>query len=366
VPNTTAVKETLGRFLRWRIEFRPSIVGDHVDAGCVCEELLERFAFCPGRKSGGVYTPRQVSRLLARLLKPKKGDTICDPVCGSGSLLSVVGRSADDLDFSLYGQDRDALCYSICRANLFLQGVYPSSIKLGDTIREPLLLEGDCLRRFDIVVGHLPASKDNWGREVARCDPFHRFDRGVPPRSKGEYAFILHMIRSAQAETGRVGVVVPHCALFRGATEGEIRRRLIEDNLLEAVIGLPAKLMAGSGAPVAILLFNLAKCHRDILIVDASKEFAVGRYRNCLEDEHIERIVSTYCEFDSIAGFSRRVTMIEIAENEFSLDIFRYVRSNEVEEPVDSRFLGKKLEQLEGELAEVRGQMSQRLQELCG
>lgn len=348
------------------IEFRPSIVSGRVEVRGVCENLLERFAFCPGRKRGSAYTPRQVSRLLARLLNPKKGDTICDPVCGSGSLLSVVGHHADELDFSLYGQERDALTHSICRANLFLQGIDSYFIELGDTIREPLLLEGDRLKRFDVVVGHLPVSTDNWGREVARGDPFFRFDRGVPPRSKGEYAFILHMIRIAREEAGRVGVVVPHGVLFRGAAEGEIRRRLVEDNLLEAVIGLPAKLMSGTGAPVAVLLFNLAKCHRDVLLVDASKGFAVGRHQNCLGEEHIERIVSTYRSFDTVECFSRRVTLNEIAENEFSLEISRYVKSGEENEPIDSRILGKEIEQLEGELAEVRAQMSQCLQELCG
>ena len=348
------------------IEFRPSIVGGSVNVREVCEDLIERFAFCPGRKCGSPYTPRQVSRLLAGLLNPKKGDSICDPVCGSGSLLSVVGYHADAVDFSLYGQERDAQTHSICRSNLFLQGIDSYSIELGDSIREPRLLEGDQLKRFDVVAGHLPVSKDNWGREVARGDRFLRFDRGVPPRSKGEYAFILHMIRSAREETGRVGVVVPHGVLFRGAAEGEIQRRLIEDNLLEAVIGLPAKLMPETGAPVAILLFNLAKCHRDVLLVDASKEFTVGRYRNCLGEEHIERIVSTYRSCDSITCFSRRVSLNEIAENEFSLDISLYVNPDEGKEPVDSRIVAKEIEQLEGELAEVRAQMSRYLQEICG
>lgn len=359
------LKRLLEDFNASGIDFRPSKVEGRVDAGEVCEHLLEEYAFSSGRGRRCAYTPRQVSSLFAKLLDPRKGDTICDPVCGTGSLLSVVGRQADKRDFALFGQEWDARIRLICRINLFLQGIESFSVELGHSIREPGFLEGEGLKKFDIVVGHLPVSTDNWGREVARCDPYSRFDRGVPPRSKGDYAFILHMIRCAENESGRVGVIVPHGVLFRGAAEGRIRRQLIQDNLLEAVIGLPARLLPDTGAPIVLLMFNLGKCHRDVLFIEASKEFAVRRHRNCLTENQVNRIVSTFRSCKIVDRFSYRATLNEIAGNGFSLDIPLYIDTNEEVEPVGVECLGKELEQLEEKLVVVRRQMFEQFQELC-
>ncbi len=275
-----------------RLDLRPSVVGEEDVIGNVYEYLLERFASDAGKKAGEFYTPGQVSTLLARLLAPKKGNTLCDPSCGSGSLLIKVGRQADERDFALFGQEMNGTTHALCRMNMFLHGMDNFRIEWGDTLRNPRLVEKDQLMKFDIVVANPPFSLDKWGYDEAAADPFHRYHRGLPPKSKGDWAFITHMIETAREGTGKVGVVVPHGVLFRGAAEGKIRQKLIEENLLEAVIGLPANLFFGTGIPAAILLFNKGKTHGDVLFIDASREFKDAKNQNLLTDEHLDKIVA--------------------------------------------------------------------------
>ncbi|MDP3178313.1 MAG: N-6 DNA methylase, partial [Spirochaetaceae bacterium] len=285
------LKHLLEDFADPRLDLRPSIVGSEDVIGNVYEYLLEKFASDAGKKAGEFYTPGQVSSLLARLLKPRKGDTICDPACGSGSLLIKVGLQADARDFALFGQESNGTTHALCRMNMFLHGMDSFRIEWGDTLRNPRLVEGDRLMQFDIVVANPPFSLDKWGIEEAEADPFRRYHRGLPPKGKGDYAFITHMIETARAGTGRVGVVVPHGVLFRGAAEGRIRQKLIQENLLEAVIGLPANLFFGTGIPAAILLFNKGKTHGDVLFIDASREFADAKNQNLLTEAHLDKIV---------------------------------------------------------------------------
>ena len=243
----TRLKLLLQDFAEPRLDLRPSVVGEEDVIGNVYEYLLERFASDAGKKAGEFYTPGQVSSLLARLLAPRKGNTICDPTCGSGSLLIKVGRQADERDFALFGHEMNGTTHALCRMNMFLHGMDNFTIAWGDTLRNPRLVEGDQLMKFDIVVANPPFSLDKWGYEEAAADSFHRYHRGLPPKSKGDWGFITHMIETAREGTGRVGVVVPHGVLFRGAAEGKIRQKVIEENLLEAVIGLPANLFFGTG-----------------------------------------------------------------------------------------------------------------------
>ncbi|MFZ2655979.1 MAG: class I SAM-dependent DNA methyltransferase, partial [Victivallales bacterium] len=281
------LKHLLEDFNDPRIDLSPSVVGEEDVIGNVYEYLLERFASDAGKKAGEFYTPGQVSSLLARLLAPKKGDTICDPACGSGSLLIKVGRQADKRDFALFGQESNGTTHALCRMNMFLHGMDSFRIEWGDTLRNPRLVEHDQLMKFDIVVANPPFSLEKWGIEEASADPFHRYHRGLPPKSKGDYAFITHMIETAREGTGRVGVVVPHGVLFRGGAEGKIRQKLIEENLLEAVIGLPANLFFGTGIPAAILLFNKAKTHGNVLFIDASREYKDAKNQNILTEKHL-------------------------------------------------------------------------------
>ena len=358
------LKNLLEDFNDPRIDLRPSVVGEEDVIGNVYEYLLERFASDAGKKAGEFYTPGQVSSLLARLLAPKKGNTICDPACGSGSLLIKVGRQADERNFALFGQESNGTTHALCRMNMFLHGMDSFRIEWGDTLRNPRLVEHDQLMKFDIVVANPPFSLEKWGMEEAAADPYHRYHRGYPPKSKGDYAFITHMIETAREGTGRVGVVVPHGVLFRGGAEGRIRQKFIEENLLEAVIGLPANLFFGTGIPAAILLFNKGKTHGDVLFIDASREYKDAKNQNILTDEHLDKIARTYRKFEAVEKYAYRATPQELADNDFNLNIPRYVDTFEEEEEIDLAAVKKEIAGLEKELVTVRSKMDRYLKEL--
>ena len=357
------LKNLLQDFNDPRLDLRPSVVGEEDVIGNVYEYLLERFASDAGKKAGEFYTPGQVSTLLARLLAPQKGNTICDPACGSGSLLIQVGRQADERDFALFGQESNGTTHALCRMNMFLHSMDTFSIQWGDTLRNPKLVEHDQLMKFDIVVAN-PFSREKWGYDDAQADPFHRYHRGLPPKSKGDYAFITHMIETAREGTGKVGVIVPHGVLFRGAAEGKIRRKLIEENLLEAVIGLPANLFFGTGIPAAILLFNKGKTHGDVLFIDASREYKEGKNQSILTDEHMQKIVGAFQAFQTVEKYAYRATPQEIADNDFNLNIPRYVDTFEEEAEIDLDAVKTEIATLEEQLAAVRVKMRAHLEEL--
>jgi type I restriction enzyme M protein len=257
--------------------------------------------------------------------------------------------------------------------NMFLHGFDNAIVRWGDTIRNPKLKEGDALMKFDTVVANPPFSLDKWGADEAESDKYNRFWRGVPPKSKGDWAFISHMIETAYEGHGKVGVVVPHGVLFRGASEGKIRKRTIEDNILEAVIGLPANLFFGTGIPAAILIFNKGKgTNANVLFIDASQQYEAGKNQNKLRDSDIDRIVETYRQFNEgklKAGiieekFSFVATFEEIQENDFNLNIPRYVDTFEEEAEVDIAAVQKEIEKLEGELKIVQLELDKYLKEL--
>jgi type I restriction enzyme M protein len=358
------LKLLLEDFASPKLDLRPSVVGEEDVIGNVYEYLLERFASDAGKKAGEFYTPGQVSKLLAMLLAPKKGDTICDLTCGSGSLLIKVGRQADERDFALFGQEMNGTTHALCRMNMFLHGMDNFRIEWGDVLRNPRLIKGDRLMKFDILAANPPFSLDKWGYDEAAADPFNRYHRGLPPKSKGDWAFITHMIETAREGTGRVGVIVPHGVLFRGAAEGRIRQRMIEENLLEAVIGLPANLFFGTGIPAAILLFNKGKTHGDVLFIDASREFKEAKNQNVLTDEHLEKIVATHRAFETIEKYAYRATPQELADNDFNLNIPRYVDTFEEEAEIDLGAVKKEIATLESQLAAVRAKMAGHLKAL--
>jgi type I restriction enzyme M protein len=245
--------------------------------------------------------------------------------------------------------------------NMFLHGMDNFRIEWGDTLRNPKLVEHDQLMKFDIVVANPPFSLEKWGVEAAAADPYLRYHRGLPPKSKGDYAFITHMIETAREGTGRVAVIVPHGVLFRGGAEGKIRRKLIEENLLEAVIGLPANLFFGTGIPAAILLFNKGRTHGDVLFIDASREYQEGKNQNRLTEENIAKIVATYGAFQTVEKYAYRASPQEIADNDYNLNIPRYVDTFEEEEEIDLDAVQQEIVRLEGELAEVREKMNAHL-----
>ena len=334
--------------------------------------LVSTFASESGKKAGDFFTPAEVSTLLAKLTKSKPGARICDPTCGSGSLLIKAGMEVDDGNFSLYGQELNGSTWALAMMNMFLHRFDSATIRWGDTLRTPKLKEGDHLMKFDTVVANPPFSLDKWGADEAEHDSYRRFWRGVPPKSKGDWAFISHMIEVAREKTGKVGVVVPHGVLFRGSSEGKIRKHTIEENILEAVIGLPANLFFGTGIPAAIVIFNKGKKDKNILFIDASKEFENGKNQNKLRPQDIEHIVSTYRKFstgelkEGIAEdkYAYVATPAEIAENDYNLNIPRYVDTFEEEEEIDIVAVQKEIDTLEIELKEVQAKMKQYLSEL--
>ena len=336
--------------------------------------LIERFGSDAGKKAGEFYTPKVLSSLLAKLAMPKPGDRICDPACGSGGLLLLAGEEVQKQgsnDYALYGQEKTGATYNLARMNMFLHGQDAARIEWGDTLNNPMLVENDHLMQFDIIVANPPFSLDKWGEKHLENDIYHRFERGMPPASKGDYAFISHMIATAKPKSGRVAVVVPHGVLFRGGSEGRIRQAFIEENILDAVIGLPANLFLNVGIPVAFLIFDKSRekgganeNRKDILFIDASKEFVPGKKQNTLSEEHIKKILDTYQNRQEIEKYSHLATFDEIKENDFNLNIPRYVDTFEEEEEINLAKVKADIAQAESELAEVQEKMKKYLDEL--
>ena len=346
------------------LDFMPSHAGNEDIIGNTYEYLISRFASSAGKKGGEFYTPTEVSILLAKLLNPQPGNRIYDPCCGSGSLLIKAADEVSLDDYSLYGQESNGSTWALCKMNMFLHQKDNARIEWGDTIGNPRLTDADKLMKFDIVVANPPFSLDKWGAEEAEKDKHNRFWRGIPPKSKGDYAFITHMVESAVEATGKVGVIVPHGVLFRGNAEGRIRKQLLEENVLEAVIGLPVNLFFGTGIPAAILIFNKGKKTQDVLFIDASREYLEGKNQNTLRSQDINKIVQTNEQFKTLDKYAYRATFAEIQENDFNLNIPRYVDMFEDEEEVDIISIKVEISDLNHKLSEVEGDMENYLNEL--
>jgi type I restriction enzyme M protein len=364
------LKNLLEDFAKPELDLRPSRVSDDI-IGETYIYLISRFASDAGKKAGEFYTPRSVSELLARLAAPQEENSIYDPACGSGSLLIQTAAQVGSNNYELYGQEVNGSTWALARMNMFMHANDSAHIQWGDTLNDPKLREGDQLKQFDVVVANPPFSLDKWGAELAASDRWGRFWRGVPPKSKGDYAFISHMIESARRRTGRVAVIVPHGVLFRAGSEGRIRKSLIEENLLDTVVGLPANLFTTTGIPVAILIFDRSRekggvneGRDDVLFVDASRDFTPAKAQSLLDDEHIERIVETYRTRTEAEQYSRLVPRDEISENDFNLNIPRYIDTLEAETEIDVAAVQREIEQVEAELMEVRARMAGYLKEL--
>jgi len=364
------LKNMLEDFAKPAMDLSPSRVNEDIIGECYIY-LISRFASDAGKKAGEFYTPSAVSGLLAKLAAPKPGDTICDPACGSGSLLIQASQEVGSENFALYGQEVNGATWALARMNMFLHARDAARIEWCDTLNSPALVEGDHLQKFDVVVANPPFSLDKWGAEDAASDQFKRYWRGVPPKSKGDYAFITHMIEIAKRQTGRVAVIVPHGVLFRAGGEGRIRQALIEENLLDAVVGLPANLFTTTGIPVAILIFDRSReegganeDRRDVLFIDASREFTPGKTMNMLDDAHVAKILETYQQRAEVAKYSHNASPEEIIENGYNLNIPRYVDTFEPEDEIDVAAVQKDILRIEAELAEVRAKMAGYLKEL--
>jgi type I restriction enzyme M protein len=359
------------------LDLRPSSVGSADVIGDAYEFMIAKFASDAGKKGGEFFTPSGVSELISRLVKPKENDRIYDPTCGSGSLLLRTAKKVPSGKVAVYGQERNGQTHSLCRMNMFLHNFDDANVAWGDTLSNPLFLDDGQLMKFQIVVANPPFSLDKWAmgfagsedetdfKMEASLDPYRRFEWGVPPKSKGDYAFVQHMLYSL-AEGGRMGIVLPHGVLFRGATERKIRTQIIDLNMLDAVIGLPANLFFGTGIPACVLVFKKNRSRRDILFIDTSNDghYEKAKNQNNLREEDIQRIVDAYEKYEDIDKFAHVASLDEIKENEYNLNIPRYVDTFEEEKPVDMDAVKVNIANIKIELAEVEVKMEKQLEEL--
>ncbi len=339
--------------------------------GRAYEYLIEQFADDAGKKGGEFYTPRMVVRLIVELLAPTQGMRICDPTAGSGGMLIECAHfiergGGNPRNLTLHGQEKNLGTWAICKMNMLLHGLPDARIEKGDTIRDPQLVEEAGLLLYDRVIANPPFSLDEWGRDVAESDGYGRFRFGVPPRTKGDLAFVQHMVAVLNAE-GRLGVVMPHGVLFRGSAEGKIRQGLLQEDLFEAVIGLAPNLFYGTGIPASILVLNRDKAadrKGKVLFIDASAEFEEGSNQNQLRDQDIEHISKTFHAYAGVEKYARVVPLVEIEQNDWNLNISRYVDTSDEEERIDVGEAVRKLRELEQERAAAEVTMNRYLAEL--
>ncbi len=344
----------------------PDILGD------AYEYLIAQFADYAGKKEGEFYTPKEVVTLLVEILDPKEKMRICDPTCGSGGMLvqsvyHLIEGGQNPKNISLFGQERNLGTWAICKMNMLLHGLLSARLEKGDTLRSPkLTVEQGQLMEFDIVIANPPFSLKNWGYEEAQHDPYRRFRFGIPPKGYGDYAFVQHMIATLNRK-GRAGVVLPHGVLFRGGSEGKIRRGILEEDLLEAVIGLPSNLFFGANIPACLLVVNKSKPKvrkGKVFFLYGANDYLEGKNQNKLRREDIEKVVNAYRDYKVIEKYCRPVSLDEIRGNDYNLNITRYIDIPKEEEPIDVQAVLKELKEVKKERSNVERKMTRYLKEL--
>jgi type I restriction enzyme M protein len=340
------LQDLLSHFSKHRLRTEdfesPDLLGD------AYEYLIKQFADSAGKKGGEFYTPSEVVWLLVSLLKPTAGMKIYDPTVGSGGMLIqtrnyLINQGENAQNLSMYGQEMNLNTWAICKMSMFLHGVFNADIRKGDTLGDPQHTRGGELMSFDRVIANPPFSLKKWGKDAADSDPYGRYPYGTPPKDAGDLAFIQHMIASLNAE-GKMGVVVPHGVLFRGSSEKDIRKGILEDDLLEAVIGLPSALFYGTGIPAALLIINKRKPveHKGkVLFINSELEYQEGKNQNKLRDEDIQHIIDVYDAFEDEKRYSKVVSMDEIRENDYNLNIRRYADTSPPPEQFDVKAILK-------------------------
>jgi type I restriction enzyme M protein len=299
------------------------------------EYLIKKFADLTNKKAGEFYTPRSIVRLMVNILDPRTGETVYDPACGTGGMLletlhHVRERGGDDrlMLGRLFGQEKNLTTAAIARMNLFLHGAEDFQVIRGDTLRNPAFFSGDRLATFDCVIANPPFSLSSWGEDAWVSDPWGRNLAGTPPKKYGDWAWVQHMIASMAPKSGRLAVVLPHGALFRMGAEGKIRSKVLEMDLIEAVIGLGPNLFYGTGLAACIVVARrtkLAERRRKVLLIDGSDLFRKGRNQNTLETEHAITLLTAYDDFADIGGRARVVSIEEIAARDGNLNLAGYI-----------------------------------------
>lgn len=297
------------------------------------EYLIKHFADLVNKKAGEFYTPRSVVHLIGLLVDAKEKESVYDPACGTGGMLlecieHVKTTGQDQRTLKLYGQEKNLTSSSIARMNMFLHGIEDFSIARNDTLRNPAFFEADGLKTFDCVIANPPFSLKDWGAEQWANDPYGRNIAGVPPKGNADMAWVQHMIKSMKPSTGRMAVVLPHGALFRKGAEGKIRKALLEQDLLEAVIGLGGNVFYGTQLAACIMVFRQTKTKErqgKVLFIDASDQIRIGRAQNFLEPEHVQQIFTWYQQFQDVENYVKVASLADLQENDFNLNIPLYV-----------------------------------------
>jgi type I restriction enzyme M protein len=364
------LEQLLQHFEKYRLrncDVDSNVLGD------AYEYLIAKFADDAGKKGGEFFTPKYVVRLMVEMLKPEEGMTVYDPTCGSGGMLleSVHYMERNGLNpdsLMLFGQEKNLNTWAISKMSLFLHDIDDARIERGDTLRDPKHVSDEkTVMKFDLVMANPPFSMKNWGHEVwSKGDPFGRDKYGCPPKSYGDLAFVQHMIASLKP-SGRMACVVPHGVLFRGGAEGKIRKGILEDDLIEAVVGLGPNLFYGTGIPAAILFVNRAKAAErrgSIIIVNGSEELVEGKKQNHLSDENVARMVGAVERWEDEELFCRVVSLDEIRENDHNLNLTRYVQTTPPPPPIDVAEEWRKLQELMAERDEAERRMTEFIEEL--
>lgn len=393
--------ELLQRLLRHFNQY--SLRNDHLETnellGDAYEYLIKMFADDAGKKGGEFYTPRGVVQLIVQLIKPQPKHKVYDPTCGSGGMLiesaryiaqQPNGKVGNNVNVSLYGQEKNLGTWAIGKLNMLLHNFMDADIRKGDTLTAPQHKnDQNELTLFDRVIANPPFSMDGWwtpaetnievkldknGKEKkitpnynkAVTDPYGRFQYGIPPRGYADLAFLQHML-AVLKQDGKAGVVLPHGTLFRSGTEGNIRQGLLEADLVEGIVGLPSALFYNTGIPASIWILNKNKTEAQkgkVIIIDASNDYKEGKNQNELESNHIKKIVDAYNAATNIDKYMRVVAVKEIAENDYNLNISRFIDTSEPEPEVDIKAVHQKLEALEQKEADIDKKLAEFLKEL--
>ncbi len=361
--------------------------------GNAYEYLIREFADAGGKKGGEFYTPKEVVQLLVQLIKPEAGNSIYDPTCGSGGMLiesakyiaAHGGMVGEFVDCTLKGQEKNLGTWAICKINMIVHNFKDSDIRKGDTLGSPKHIINGELETFDRVIANPPFSLKEWweaaesdlktdanGKTITPkynkqvSDEYGRFKYGIPPRGYGDFAFLQHMV-SVLKQNGKMGIVLPHGVLFRGSSEGKIREGLLKDDLIEAIIGLPEKLFYNTGIPASIIIINKSKpehLKNRVIFIDASNEYKEAKNQNSLTPENIEKVVSSYDAFEDIEKYMRVVDLEEIKENDYNLNIARYIDTSELEEIVDIQEVLGRISEIEAKEQEIDSKLNGFLREL--
>lgn len=340
--------------------------------GDAYEYLIEQFADDAGKKGGEFYTPTMVTRLLVMMLKPHELESIYDPCCGSGGMMvqaakHLVAHGGNPAKLFMFGQEKNRNTFVIARMHMVLYGYDDAKIEHGDTFDGPKFLENGKLKQFDIVLANPPWNQNNWHYDKWKnSDPYNRFGFGLPPKGAGDWAWLQLMYTSLKPG-GRMGIVLDNGVLFRGNAEEKIRKEFLKKDLIEAVIGLPGNLFYNTSSPGCLVLFNDNKPDErkgKVLFIDASKDYLEGKAQNFLRQEDIEKTARTFETFETVERYCTVADMEEIKENDYNLNISRYVDTTEPGEPVDIREVMNNLKTLQAERIEVQNRVVGFLKEL--